>query len=254
MAMAWKAELDSILAAGYFLVESRSSTAHDLKSTLLSRLDRYHNHLFGKAETLEQNTLEEVELETAKEAINVVERVQNVLEIHYANDADTSSPSAEISLGTRDLTEIRTLISIVFKWGIDPLLEHILSAWPNKPSSIAGANSQIIDLTAAPESYDLLSSIVIRLMRILFPGGMEAPISQTIVSDTLLNRHLTDILRPCLALGWLPTRLTSESIPTLDEVRPPVMRLLTTYVDHSFLEIDFNADVGREEDYHLLKR
>jgi hypothetical protein len=252
--MARKAELTNILTAGSLLVDSRSSPARDLKSTLLSRLDKYHKHLGIKVGPLEQYSLEEVELETAKEAINVLERVQNALYSDTdANVAEASSSSTEVLLGIRDLTEIRTLISIVFKWGSDPLLGHITSAWPSNPPPTVGASSQIIDLTTTPESYSLLSSIVIRLMRILFPGGANSPISQTFISTTMLNRHLSDFLRPCLAIGWLPTRLASESMPTMDEVRPLVMRLLATYVDYHFQAINLNADAGREKDCRLLR-
>jgi hypothetical protein len=232
-------ELTTTLAAGSFLVDSSSpSAASDLKTVLLTRLDQYHNHLGHQARWPEPNSLEEVELETAREAINVVDRVQAILNNPYsyvdANASEASPSPTDVLLGTRDMTVLRTLISIVFKWGVDPLLGRLISAWPSKPTSAVHAKPQITDLATIPESYSLLSTIVNRLMHILFPGGVNASLPQTLITNTLLNRHLADLLRPCLTLGWLPKRLASELMPTADGVRPLVMRLLTTYVGCRF--------------------
>lgn len=215
--------LSGALADGACLIDStRSAAPPDLRSALLIRLSQYYARLGSVVVIDNTKTLEEVELITAKEALSVVGRVQQVLGV----EDETTFDQAPV-IGTRDLAELRTLLSIIFKWGVDPLLSALTSAWP---SQTLGGGPRIIDLTAAPEDYGLLSDFVSALMTLIFPFGSQGQLPQTLITTTILHRHVADLLRPCIALGWLPKSLASDSTPTLDSIRPLTMRLLAMYV------------------------
>ncbi|KAJ7095353.1 hypothetical protein B0H15DRAFT_775607 [Mycena belliarum] len=194
-------DLQTLLAAGSCIVESGAkSTAQDLKSVLASRLACYYARLELNTAIDGSQTLRDLELTTATEALNVVEKVQDILDREDA------------PIGTRDLAELRTLVAIVFKWSVEPLLSRAMLAW--KP-----ARTQIIDLTSAPDDYKLLSSTVSRFLSMILSSN--AP---TFITTTLVNRHLDELLRPCIAIGWLPKRLAFDATP--DSIRQMTIRLL----------------------------
>ncbi|KAJ7180037.1 hypothetical protein C8R43DRAFT_384856 [Mycena crocata] len=197
-------DLQALLAAGLCITESGSeNTSHDLKSVLSSRLTRYYACLDRNTTADRSETIQDLELKTASEALNIVDGVQGIL-----NREDAL-------FGTRDLAEMRTLISIAFKWGVDSLLSRAMLAWPSR-----SAQPQIIDLTTAPEDYSLLCAMVSRLLNIVLSD--DPP---TFITTTLLNRHLDQLLRPCIAIGWLPKALASDAMP--DSIRPMTIRLLS---------------------------
>ncbi|KAJ7700055.1 hypothetical protein B0H17DRAFT_276446 [Mycena rosella] len=196
-------DLQALLAAGRCIIESGSeNAARDLKSVLESRLKSYYACLELNTTVDGSGTLQDLELTTATEALNVLEKVQEILDREDA------------AIGTRDLAELRTLVAIAFKWGVDPLLARAMLAWPSK-----SARPQIIDLTTAPEDYKLLCGMMSRLLSIILSNN--AP---TFITTTLLNRHLDQLLRPCIAIGWLPKSLASDAAP--DSIRPMAVRLL----------------------------
>ncbi|KAJ7682824.1 hypothetical protein DFH06DRAFT_306273 [Mycena polygramma] len=195
-------DLQALLSAGLCIIESAENTSHDLKSVLASRLARYYARLELDTTLDGSETLQSLELTTAAEALNVLERVHGILD------------TEDDPIGTRDLAELRTLLAITFKWGVDPLLSRAMLAWPSK-----SARPQIIDLTTAPEDYALLCTMTSRLLSIAVPTN--AP---TFVTTTLLTRHLDQLLRPCIAIGWLPKSLASDSAP--ESIRPATIRLL----------------------------
>ncbi|EPQ59213.1 hypothetical protein GLOTRDRAFT_70452 [Gloeophyllum trabeum ATCC 11539] len=141
----------------------------------------------------------------------------------YEGSRPTDASQTE-AIGSRDLAQIRTLISIVFKWGIVPLVSRVSATWQIQPSR---AGASIIDLTNTPQEYELLSSLLTRVLSMLFPNGVHASLSSSMVCAIILERHLIDALVCSLTLGWLPKTLSSESTPTVDSVRPPIMRLLS---------------------------
>jgi hypothetical protein len=244
------AELSALLLAGSYLLDtSRPKPAPDLKAVLLSRLDRYYAHLGQQPKTSSSNSLEDVQLETAKEAFNIVDLAHE--HFRAAPDADQSGKTGTTppALGTRDVAELRTLLSITFKWGIEPLFIHVSSAWTGNSTPTVCGGPQI-DLSATPEAYRSLSSTLARLLGILFPRDEHTHISQTIVTKILLDRHMPDLLGPCIALGWLPKSLASELMPTVDEIRPLVIQLLNMYV-HVFLAIHLTS--LHEKVYHPPK-
>lgn len=211
-------ELAATLRAGSFLIDSTSTPQTQLKSTLLQRLQNYYNCL-GTSSTIDDSaSLETVQLRTADEALSVIEKVQQLL------NADTVGTAAPL-LGTRDLNQLRTLLSITFRWGTDPLLSHIISSWPSTSSSpIAGA--KIIDLTSTPDDYRHLTDLLSRQLSLIFPKGIHGNTSNTLITETILQRHIPEILKSSISLGWLPKSLATDTMPPLDEARPLIMRLM----------------------------
>ncbi|KAA1475539.1 hypothetical protein DENSPDRAFT_429786 [Dentipellis sp. KUC8613] len=235
--------LSKTLAAGALLTRTEQpSPTSDLQKILEFRLSLYHERLGITAEEDRKRTLAQVQEETALEALAVVERVQQILDQETPRLPDPSLPSDNASasrtynedtpgevpvIGTRDLALLRTLLSIVFKWGTEPLLARIQPAWPSKPSAAKAAGPRIIDLTNTPEDYGVLASTAKRLLGLVFPHGVHGTVPQTFITKTVLSRHVTDLLRPGIALGWLPKNLATEDMPVVDELRPLIMRLLT---------------------------
>lgn len=226
------AALSQALSDGACLIGSEGSTApSDLRSSLENRLSRYHARC-GTGTVSPSDPLEKIQLITATEALSVVGRIQHILGADTLTGQPVDTLDADrqpLLIGTRDLAELRTLLSIIFKWGIDPLMSRVTSAWPSKK---APDGPRIIDLTTSSEDYTLLSFMASHLMDLLFPGDPSVRIPETLITVSILNRHLMDLLRPCITLGWLPRSLASDSRPPLDAIRPRIMRLLALYAFH----------------------
>lgn len=197
-----------------------------LKSVLESRLSHYYasrnqDWLQGPRETLQ-----DVELLTALEASSTLERIQALLAI----EDDAVVPA----IGTRDLSQIRTLLSLMFKWGTEPLLNRVREAWFAEPSTTRpssgsqGSSSKIADLSDFTDEYRTLSRLTLRVFGLILPGGAKGKLPQSLITTTLLNRNIVDVLQPAFALGWLPRSMSTEDMPVMDALRPLVMRLLST--------------------------
>ena len=229
-------ELSRCLAAGSLLIQSeKSSHAPTLRTVLLMRLTQYRTQR-GLPERDDSNyTLEQAQDETAQEALSVVESVQRILDQdegirppsdvspHYKGDTPGEVPL----IGTRDISQLRTLLSVIFKWGTEPLLAHINVVWPSSGDSRAQHLSKILDVDDAPQSYARLTSMTQRLLSLLFPRGVHGTIPQTLITTTLLNRHTTDLLCPGITLGWVPKTSLTEPFSAVDGLRPLVMRLMS---------------------------
>src|ERR1700729_2723542 len=174
--MQQSSQLAGILHAGSFLIDpTRSALPPDLQGLLVSRLAQYHAALDDKHDiSASTSTLEELQLETAQEALFVVERVQQILTADSSSTSSTSEgqnqettngapPEGAPVIGTRDLAQLRTLLSIAFKWGVEPLLVLVASTWSSKPSLTVPPGPKVIDLTTTPEDYRRLSSLLVRL-------------------------------------------------------------------------------------------
>ncbi|EJD01651.1 uncharacterized protein FOMMEDRAFT_126746, partial [Fomitiporia mediterranea MF3/22] len=126
----------------------------------------------------------------------------------------------------KDLSQLQTLLSIVFNWGIDPLLSRALPTVTKKPVRSSGVppDAHIIDLTTANEDFTLLFEITNRLLNIILPEGPLCPSATTHVALTVLNHGFADLLRSCICLGWLPNDVRSD-IPSALNLKPFVSRL-----------------------------
>lgn len=233
-------ELASALTAGACLVETSStpSNSPDLKSVLHSRLSKYYACLEnqdGIKELSEFSTLEEVQLFTAREALSVVQKVHHVLDIE---DAKTNgAPDQVPSIGTRDLAQLRTLLSLTFKWGIEPLFGRVAPALPGPLVSTINAKAKVVDISQTSDDYRLLSELINSVFLLVFPRGVQGQISQTLITTTILFRHASDLLSPSIALGWLPKPLSSSSPLTIHEMtqmKSFVIHLLKLYVQNYF--------------------
>lgn len=231
--------LDDLFRAAAILTGPSSTTETrpaDLTSVVQRRLNDYY--IFLGAQTTASNTsLEAIQLDTSIEALTLLEYVHMQL-THLSRTQGDSNTKAGPHLeqkdpalvGTRDLALIRTLISIVFRWGVEPLIQHVTSAIPSTSTLRATKGARIIDLTELPQEYSTLSSVSSRLLALPLSDGMASPLAQSAVSATLLNQSLSDLLLPCIVVGWLPKSLSSDSMPTADALRPQVMYLLSRYV------------------------
>ncbi|KIK48842.1 hypothetical protein CY34DRAFT_797626 [Suillus luteus UH-Slu-Lm8-n1] len=205
-------ELENILQSGSFLLDTSGTTERDLKNLLLRRLTQYHQAFGSPAPSID--TVEDAQLETARCALHIVERAQFFLDLpDLQHEGDLKSAPA---IGTRDLKTLRTLLSLIFRWGTETLYTRLTPSLSSKP--IPGT-PKIIDLTNTPADHAILSDLLLRLMGLLFPNGPKSTPPQTLISSTLLKKHTVDLLRPSMALGWLP----SEPVEPL---RPLVIRLL----------------------------
>lgn len=219
-------QLRVALGDGVCLVDSSPSTpSHDLKSVLVSRLSSYYARR-GSGSISGSGSLEETQLVTAREALSVIDRIHRI-----TSDTDNTDTGIPL-IGTRDLGQLRTLLSIVFKWGVEPLSKVVL-AWPTKNAS-ESHGPRIIDLTTSSEDYELLLFMISVLMNLLFSNGVQGAISQTLITTIMLERHLIDLLKPCITLGWVPKYLASHSRPSLDGARLFTTRLLNLYASYTF--------------------
>ncbi len=198
---------------------------HLLKSVLEARLSHYYSSRNQNWPGVPRETLQDVQLLTSLEALSTLERIQALLAI----EDDAIVPA----IGTRDLSQIRTLLSLVFKWGTEPLLNRVKEAWFAKPVSIRfgngnpGPSSKIVDLSNIADEYTTLSQLTLRVFTLLFPGGTSGKLPQSLITTTLLNHNLVDMLQPAFALGWLPKSMSTEDMPVVDALRPLVIRLLS---------------------------
>ncbi|KAI0368111.1 hypothetical protein BV20DRAFT_1045207 [Pilatotrama ljubarskyi] len=232
--------VDDIFRAAAILTGPTASSATrpaDLKDVLRRRVSEYCA-VMNRPSPKEDATLETLQTFTALEALHILELLHTGLRApepptQSITTTSAGTPGTEASsndqplVGTRDLALIRTLLSILFKWGVEPLLQHIVAAIPSTSASQGISHASIIDLTGLPLEFSMLSSISDRLLGLVLPGGPGSPISQSGVTANLLNRQLSDLLGPCIVIGWLPKALASDSMPTADHIRPLVMHLLS---------------------------
>ena len=135
--------------------------------------------------SIPDHSLPALRLAAARCALHLLHRVQLLL------DRDTP-------VGARDLAVLRSLLSLLFHWGINPLLAN-----PGDPAAL----------------FTLLSD----LMSTLF---VRAPPPHTFIPTTILRRHLPDLLRASTTLAWLPKSRWPQDGPPLHALRPSVLRLL----------------------------
>jgi len=211
-------DLNAVLKAGTYLVAHSKDRAHnELKSVLLSRLREYHNCI-GTSIPSEADTfaLERVQRLTAQASLEVLEKCQAILAVE---DEEREEPK----IGSRDLSELRTLLSVVFNWGTVPLLSRLISSWPD---SADRSSREVIDLTDMPENFQMLSDLTSRLLGLLYPASSPTKLPNTHITTSILQYHLSELLRPIIALGWLPSALATGDLHPMLTLRPIVGRLL----------------------------
>ncbi|KAI9001411.1 hypothetical protein BD414DRAFT_519479 [Trametes punicea] len=232
-------DLGDLFRAAALLTGSSGTTSDsrpaDLKDVLRRRLTDYCGVL-GKPAPRDDLSLQTLQSCTSLDALSLLELLHNRLRIPEQENSSTeenaqhtssNEAASEPLVGTRDLACVRTLLSILFKWGVEPLLQRIVAGIPSTSTSQAISRANIIDLTGLPHEYSTLSSISARLLGMVLPGGAASAIAQSAVIATLLNRYLSDLLIPCIVVGWLPKSLASESMPTANAIRPLILHLVS---------------------------
>lgn len=229
--MSTPAQLHDILRAGSHLLESSSEPLRErnIKSVLTARLENFYVALDKTRPLQVRDTVEDLQLETALCALEVIEHVQSLVDADksFANEASSSDcPAAASGLGpafgSRDLAQLRTLLSMVFRWGVNPLLARVSVFWPS-PARASIAEPSVSHIS---EDYRSLRSLLTRLATILLPCGVHGNFSWTVITASVLDYHIVDYFRAAMALGWLPKSLGSENMHSVDELRPVVLRLL----------------------------
>ncbi|KAH9918173.1 uncharacterized protein BXZ73DRAFT_92241 [Epithele typhae] len=212
---------------------SPDSRSANMKAILLRRLHEYHEFI-GESHENEDGTLDAAQRATALESLSLLEHLHKHLQAREQEPAPGSVKGENYEakmdpslVGSRDLALMRTLLSIVFKWALEPLVGRVASAIPSTSALHITKGARIIDLTGLPHEYSTLSSICDRLLSVSLSNGVSSPLSQSAVAAILLNQHLSDLLLPCIVVGWLPKSLSSEDMPTGNTLRPQIMYLLT---------------------------
>ncbi|KAG5637776.1 hypothetical protein H0H81_003277 [Sphagnurus paluster] len=205
-----QSELSVAISDGACLIDTNDSVS-DLKSVLIGRLCRYYTRR-GSGSVTDTMSLEDVQIATAREAISVIERVQKIIGVEESPGQDQPP-----LIGTRDLAQLHILLSIVFKWGLDPLYAKVVLTWP-EGVSLQG-KARIIDLAASSEDYATLSSFTSSILHLVFPDGVRGRIPQSHITTAILERHTLDILKSSIMLGWIPKSLsTVQTITALGGV------------------------------------
>ncbi|KAL4075900.1 hypothetical protein J3A83DRAFT_4370121 [Scleroderma citrinum] len=229
------APLHDILLAGSNLLqlESAAGQERNLKSVLNTRLENFYASLSKSRPLPAPVTIQDLHLETAQCALEVVEQAHRLLDVDAYPSMETLPSDGQLPgrmpddapvVGARDLTQLRTLLTMVFRWGVVPLFARISDTWTSKLPSRVGV--RVVELAESPGDYESLSSLLMHLASILLPRGAHGHLSQTLITTSILDRHMVDFLRASMALGWLPKSLSSGSTRTVDDLRPIVLRLL----------------------------
>lgn len=224
--------LAALLSDAGILVETSSdakpqpSFASILKKRLVAYYNRKNDSLaITKLETL--TSTDELELLTAREALSLVCRIQTMVNVGserlLSSSTDDSHPESSL-LGTRDLAKLRTLLSIVFRWGIDHLYARVSSWCESNDESASPVN--VVDMASGnDEDFCLLADLTASSLSLVFPDGPQGPISQTLITSTMVTRHIQDLLLPLIALGWLPEAMSKKLKHDIPDFRSAVARL-----------------------------
>ncbi|KAF9534898.1 hypothetical protein CPB83DRAFT_901829 [Crepidotus variabilis] len=218
-------ELASALSDANALLEtfSEATSTTSIEDILKIRLSTYYKRI-NESEALEAlenlRTNEDLELQTAQEALVAIQRIQSIVDVAVNENVNEPPP-----LGTRDLAKLRTLLSLVFKWGVTPLYTKVSQLLPG---SFNENSPKIVNLSSGSTiqtNYNLLSYFTRSVLGLVFPQGVQGRISQTLITTTILSKHVSDILVPAVTLGWMPEKLASEEMPVMHDFRPLAVRL-----------------------------
>ncbi|KAF8309698.1 uncharacterized protein EI90DRAFT_3052630 [Cantharellus anzutake] len=148
---------------------------------------------------------------TADYALCLLERIQGLL------DVDQGIGAAPPLIGTRDMGLIRMLLSIVFKWGVEQQLVQLWKSEPRDPASGSPPSAQQpMEIDPTNHRVDL-NKAATRIYELVFRnkapikaepslangvGHQSNSLRQTHITQVLLTRHATDMLRPAIYLGW----------------------------------------------------
>lgn len=238
--------LSTLISAAAVLSGSEHKTAQspDLATVLKTRLVRTYGILQQDEHVIvSEVSLKVLQFITAKESLCLVESIQSLLD-----PDDSSYGSQTLLLGTRDISYVRTLLSIIFKWGVAPLVTELELTRHSFHAPKPG-EPRIIDLTERQLHPEDIPSITLRLLNLLF-GSTK--IHQTWITTSILSQHSVDLLTPCLIVGWAPESAIFESFSRhARDVKALAIRFINVYVPVvSPTSVRTNMDPS---DYALMK-
>ncbi|KAG8918949.1 hypothetical protein FRC01_001559, partial [Tulasnella sp. 417] len=119
------------------------------------------------------------------------------------------------SIGLRDLSTLKTLVAIAFRWAINTRLDRVLRHWSHLSSDTAGTSPsglvEVDPLTDIKNVYDSLSGKTQRLLLPLLNSQQTSPPTENRpIAFLIIPQHVTPLLKACIALGWGPDK--SESM------------------------------------------
>ncbi|ELU45902.1 nucleolar protein [Rhizoctonia solani AG-1 IA] len=207
-------QLKALIHAGSLLAGNSKGRGDDASKTLqdivISRLHEFNSvtsqmpNLALSLDEINEKDLGELKSLTAQKSLGILEHIQALLREHDvdlpADNRESNSP--QIALGTRDLTVLRTLASVVFGWGTTPLL---VALYPQVGSLSTG---NLPDKSILIPEINLLT---VRLVSLIWPsdGGAGTSSQSTRpfpshITKILTTAHVVDILRLGISIGWLP--------------------------------------------------
>jgi len=224
-----QALLTTTLSDSSLLLETSKEVlpSHNISSVLKKRLLAYY-HCRNDDDSMRHlesiSSGDELELLTAQEALSVLQTVQAIVDLKV-DDGHEEPPL----LGTRDLAKLRTLSSVAVKWGLVPLFTQVSKFWTESSNEVK-ISDNALDMAPYDESYRRLSELTTTFLCLVFPDGAQGRISQTLITSLIISRHISDLLLPTVALGWLPESMSRSSMPVIHAFRPLVVRLMKLWV------------------------
>jgi len=215
MSPASASALAALLADAGVLVETSSDAKPQptFTSILKKRLVAFYNRKNDSTAitTLENLTSrDELELLTAREALSLLCRIQTMVDVGSERLLSNDSHPEPSLLGTRDLAKLRTLLSLVFRWGIDHIYAQV-----SESNDIAASND---------EDFCLLADLTASTLSLVFPDGPQGRVSQTLITSMMVARHIQDLLLPSIGLGWSP-EVSKKLTHDMPDFRSAVTRL-----------------------------
>jgi len=209
--------------------ESKAAQSPDIATVLKSRLARAYEILGEEGiDTTEGSGLAELQYLTAKESLRLLENVQSLLD-PTSESSGSEQLDAPPLLGTRDISHMRTLLSIVFKWAVGPLIAELELTRPG-PSTLTSGEPRIIDLTERKLDFEDLPALILRILALMFGPGLSGTIRQTWITTSILNHHAVDMLTPCLIIGWAPKPVSEAFSHASKDIKALSVRFTNVYV------------------------
>jgi len=193
--------LITLLSAAAILsgAENKTQSSPDVSAVLKSRLVQVQKILqetdYGDLSDVELKTLQYL---TAKECLRLLESMQVVLD----PESSSVSPEEPPLLSTRDISYIRILLSVVFKWAILPLQSELELTRPGVQGAAPPMQPRIIDLTERSIDFRDLPAMLIRVFKLIFTDDGSSRMRQSWITSSILSKHAVEILMPSLVVGW----------------------------------------------------
>lgn len=176
--------------------EGKGTSSPDLTTILKTRLTKVKDILNESiSQELQSAELKKLQYMTGLESLRLVSELQDIL------DQEETPSSGPPLLGTRDIACIRTILSIIMKWGLEPLLTELELNISGVGRPSIDRVSSIIDLTDRAIDLQQLPDVLLNIMHLMFKSATKT-VRQSWITSSLLSNHAVGVLTPVLILGW----------------------------------------------------